>query len=127
MKLRPVDFATEGVFLCGLAHSPMYVEESISQACGTAGRAMTILSKETLEVEGAIANIDDNLCIGCGRCVSLCEYGAIEKDEKGVARAIEVLCKGCGTCAVTCPTGAITMEHFTDRQINAMIRAAIGG
>ncbi len=127
MKLRPVDFATEGVFLCGLAHSPMFVEESISQACGAAGRAMTILSKETLEVEGAIANIYENLCIGCGRCVSLCQYGAIEKDERDVARVIEVLCKGCGTCAVTCPTGAITMEHFTNRQINAMIRAAIGG
>ena len=127
VKLRPVDFATDGVFLCGLAHSPMFIEESISQACGAAGRAMTILSKETLEVEGAIASIDENFCIGCGRCESLCQYGAIEKDESDIARVIEVLCKGCGNCAVTCPTGAITMKHFTDRQINAMIRAAIGG
>jgi heterodisulfide reductase subunit A len=127
MKLRPLDFATDGIFLCGLAHWPKFIEESVSQASGVAARAATILSKETLEAEGAVAFANENLCIGCGRCISVCPYSAIEKNEKGLARVINVLCKGCGNCAVTCPTGAITMEHFTNRQIDAMIRAVIGG
>ena len=126
VKLRPVDFATDGVFLCGLAHSPMFVEESISQACGAAGRAMTILSKETLEAEGSIASVDENLCVGCGVCVSLCTYGAIEKDERSIATVIEVLCKGCGTCGASCPKRAITMRNFTDEQIIAEGLAALG-
>jgi len=127
MKLRPLDFATDGIFLCGLAHWPKSIEESISQASGVAARAATILSKETLEAEGAVAYVNENLCIGCGRCTDICPYGAIEKNERSLARVTDVLCKGCGNCAVTCPTGAITMEHFTNRQINAMIKAVVGG
>jgi heterodisulfide reductase subunit A len=119
VKLRPLDFATDGVFLCGLAHWPKSVEESISQACGAAARAATILSKKTLEVEGIVSHVDENLCIGCGLCISLCPYGAIEKDERGIARVKEVLCKGCGTCGASCPKRAITMRHFTDEQITA--------
>jgi heterodisulfide reductase subunit A len=119
MKLRPLDFATDGIFLCGLAHWPKFIEESISQACGAAARAATILSKKTLEAEGAVAHVDENLCIGCGLCISLCPYSAIEKDERGIARVKEVLCKGCGTCGASCPKRAITMYHFTDEQIIA--------
>jgi heterodisulfide reductase subunit A len=119
VKLRPLDFATDGVFLCGLAHWPKFVEESVSQACGAAARAATILSKKTLEVEGIVSHIDENLCIGCGLCISLCPYGAIEKDERGIARVKEVLCKGCGTCGASCPKRAITMRHYTDDQIIA--------
>jgi heterodisulfide reductase subunit A len=119
VKLRPLDFATDGVFLCGLAHWPKFVEESISQACGAAARAATILSKKTLEVEGIVSHIDETLCIGCGLCISLCPYGAIEKDERGIARVKEVLCKGCGTCGASCPKRAITMHHYTDDQIIA--------
>jgi heterodisulfide reductase subunit A len=131
VKLRPLDFATDGVFLCGLAHWPKFVEESISQACGAAARAATILSKKTLEVEGIVSHIDENLCIGCGLCISLCPYGAIEKDERGIARVKEVLCKGCGTCGASCPKRAITMHHYTDDQIIAeglvvLKRAAYG-
>jgi len=128
MKLRPVDFATEGVFLCGLAHSPKFIEESISQACAAAARAVTILSKKALEVEGAIANVDEDLCSGCRICESVCEYAAIEmKEKEGKLRAhvLEALCKGCGVCGSTCPTGSISMLHFTDDQILAQVRAAL--
>jgi len=126
MKLRPVDFATDGVFLCGLAHWPKFIEESISQACAAAARAVTILSNNVFETEGIIANVDENLCGGCGTCVKLCPYGAIEKDEKGVARVNEVVCKGCGLCGASCPERAITMRHFTDEQITAQVLAALG-
>ncbi|MFB0522831.1 MAG: FAD-dependent oxidoreductase [Candidatus Bathyarchaeia archaeon] len=128
MKLRPVDFATDGVFLCGLAHWPKSIEESISQACAAAARAITILSKEKLEVEGAIANVDETLCSGCRICESICEYGAIEmREEDGKRRAhvLEALCKGCGTCGSSCPVGAISMLHFTDDQILAQVRATL--
>ncbi len=128
MKLRPVDFATDGVFLCGLAHSPKLIEESISQACGAAARAATILSKKRLEVEGAIANVNEDLCSGCRICEAVCEYSAIEmkeKDGKLVSSVLEALCKGCGVCGSTCPTGAISMLHFTDEEILAQVRAAL--
>jgi len=128
MKLRPVDFATDGVFLCGLAHSPKSVEESISQACAAAARAITILSKKALEVEGAIASVNEDLCGGCRICEAVCEYGAIEmkeKDGKLTSHVLEALCKGCGTCGSSCPTGAITMLHFSDDQILAQVRAAL--
>ena len=119
MKLRPVDFATDGVFLCGMAHWPKYIDESISQACGAAARAATILSKQTLEAEGTVSHVDENLCISCGLCISICPYSAISKNEKGVAEVNEVLCKGCGTCAASCPERAITMRQFTDEQLVA--------
>ena len=128
MKLRPVDFATDGIFLCGLAHWPKSIEESISQACAAAARAITILSKETLEVEGAIASVNEDLCSGCGFCEAVCEYRAIEmKEVNGKLRAhvIEALCKGCGVCGSTCPMGVISMLHFTDDQILAQVRAAL--
>jgi heterodisulfide reductase subunit A len=127
MKLRPLDFATDGIFLCGLAHWPKPIEESISQACGAATRAATILSKKTLEVEGIVAHVDENLCVGCGLCITLCPYSAIEKDEAGIARVKEVLCKGCGTCGASCPKRAITMQQFTDAQIVAQGLAVLRG
>ena len=127
MKLRPLDFATDGIFLCGLAHWPKPIEESISQACGAATRAATILSKKTLEVEGIVAYVDEDLCVGCGLCISLCPYSAIEKDETGIARVKEVLCKGCGTCGASCPKRAIIMQQFTDAQIVAQGLAVLRG
>jgi heterodisulfide reductase subunit A len=128
MKLRPVDFATDGVFLCGMAHSPKYIEESIAQACAAAARATTILSKRTLEMEGIIANISEDLCSGCRICEYLCPYGAVEmkdKDGKITAHVIEALCKGCGACGTACPTKAITMGHFTTEEILAQVKAAL--
>ncbi|KON31412.1 heterodisulfide reductase [miscellaneous Crenarchaeota group-15 archaeon DG-45] len=128
MKLRPVDFATDGIFLCGLAHSPKFIDESISQACGAAARAATVLSKESLEIEGAIARVDDAMCSGCGMCEAVCRYGAVQvglRDGEPKAEVLEALCKGCGTCASACPAKAITMEHFADGQILAQVRAAL--
>ncbi|MEM2104951.1 MAG: CoB--CoM heterodisulfide reductase iron-sulfur subunit A family protein [Candidatus Bathyarchaeia archaeon] len=128
MKLRPVDFATEGVFLCGMAHSPKYIDESIAQACAAAARATTILSKLTLEMEGIVANVNEDLCSGCRICEYLCPYGAIEmkeKDGKLTAHVIEALCKGCGACGTACPTKAIIMGHFTTEEILAQVKAAL--
>jgi len=128
MKLRPVDFATDGVFLCGMAHSPKYIEESIAQACAAAARATTILSKKMLEMEGIVANVSEDLCSGCRICEYLCPYGAVEmKDKEGKpsAHVIEALCKGCGACGTACPTKAITMGHFTTEEITAQVRAAL--
>jgi heterodisulfide reductase subunit A len=131
MKLRPVDFATDGVFLCGMAHWPKFIDESVSQACGAAARAATILSKKTLEAEGSVSHVDENLCVGCGLCISICPYRAITKNEKETAEVNEVLCKGCGTCAASCPERAITMRQFTDEQIIvqglALLRRTVHG
>jgi len=131
MKLRPVDFATEGVYLAGVAHGPKFVDESIAQALGAVARAMTVLSKTTLEAEGIVASIDENLCDGCGICVPTCEYKALEivpneKDsEKKLAEVNVGLCKGCGACVGSCPAGALTQKGFKDEQIVAMIDAAL--
>jgi heterodisulfide reductase subunit A len=128
MKLRPVDFATDGVFLCGMAHSPKYIEESIAQACAAASRATTILSKIKLEMEGIIADVDEDLCSGCRICEYLCPYTAVEmqdKDGKPIAHVLEALCKGCGACGTACPTKAITMGHFTTQEILAQVKATL--
>jgi len=128
MKLRPVDFQTDGVFLCGTAHSPKYIDESIAQACAAAARATTILSKKTLEMEGTVANVNEDLCSGCRICKPLCPYGAIEmKEENGklTAHVIEAVCKGCGVCGTACPTKAITLGHFTTEEIMAQVKAAL--
>jgi heterodisulfide reductase subunit A len=128
MKLRPVDFATDGVFLCGMAHSPKYIEESIAQACAAAARATTILSKKKLEMEGIVANVNEDLCSGCRICEHLCPYSAVEmKDKEGkqIAHVLEALCKGCGACGTACPTKAITLGHFTTEEILAQVKATL--
>jgi len=128
MKLRPVDFSSDGIFLCGLAHSPKSVDESISQACGASARAATILSKGALEIEGAIANVNEDLCSGCRICEAVCEFGAIQvKEKEGKLRSsvLEAICKGCGVCGSSCPAGAIAMLHFTDEEILSQVRAAL--
>jgi len=129
MKLRPVDFATEGIFLAGMAHSPKFIDESISQACAAVSRACTILTKEYLELPGKVAKVNDLRCVGCGLCVEICGYQAIELitktingKEKTVAQVNEALCKGCGACAGACYSGAIQHSGFTDSQILKMIK-----
>jgi heterodisulfide reductase subunit A len=127
VKLRPVDFAADGVFLCGIAHYPKHISESIIQAYGAAGRAATILSKDSVTASGAISGVNESECVGCGQCQSVCKYGAIElydTPQGKKARVIPVLCKGDGLCTTKCPTGAISAKHYTDEQIFAEIDAA---
>ncbi len=125
VKLRPVDFATDGVFVCGLAHYPKDVSESVAQARAAAGRAMTILSKDTIEAEGRVSQVRLDRCVGCGACVAVCPFVAIEIDEeKRVAVVNEALCKGCGACTATCRSGAIDLRGFRDEQLAAAIEAA---
>ena len=122
VKLRPVDFASEGVFVCGFAHYPKDVDESISQAMAASGRALTVLSKDTVEAGGKTAYINPARCNACGACVTVCPYNAIEIDEeKEVAVVNEVLCKGCGACVSTCKGSAPNLKGFKDEQILHMI------
>jgi heterodisulfide reductase subunit A-like polyferredoxin len=129
MKLRPVDFASDGVFVCGLAHFPKPLEECIAQAQAAAARAATILAQKTIEVEGVVSEVDQSLCRGCGKCVEVCPYGAPElvavSGDAKVSHIQEALCKGCGACAVACPTGAAGIRHFTDTAVLSMLEAAL--
>jgi heterodisulfide reductase subunit A len=123
-KLRPVDFATEGAYLAGLAHSPQNLRECIVQGRAAAARAATVLSRGFLETDGAIARVDANLCAACGACESVCAYKAISVEDvvirrKTVKKAVmnEVLCKGCGACSAVCRCGAIDVSGFSDSQV----------
>jgi heterodisulfide reductase subunit A len=120
-KLRPVDFATEGVFLCGLAHSPKSVDESIAQALAAAGRAAGYLAAGKVFVGGLIAEIHQPSCSRCGVCINICPFGAPTPSEEGALEINPVLCKGCGLCVASCRSGAIQLKGFDDAQIMAMI------
>ena len=128
VKLRPVDFAAEGVYLCGIAHYPKFISETISQAYGAAGRALTLLANDTVIASGSVCSVNEKMCLGCGACASACTYGAVQLEETKQgkkARVIPVLCKGCGLCNSKCPTGAISLKHFTDEELSSQIMAAI--
>jgi len=128
VKLRPVDFAVDGVFLCGMAHYPKHLSEAICQAFGAAGRAVTILSRDSVTASGAVCEVKESDCVSCGACISVCKYGAIEFHETPQgkkARVNSVLCKGDGLCTSKCPTGAIFLKHFTDEELLAQVEAAV--
>jgi len=128
-KLRPVDFATEGVFVCGLAHAPKFIREHIAQAYAAAARACTVLTKGTIEVEGTIPRVNIARCTACGLCELICAYKAVQVvvvDQRRGTMAAQVnqaLCKGCGACAAGCRSGAIDLQGFSDAQIAAVIEA----
>jgi heterodisulfide reductase subunit A len=128
MKLRPLDFASEGIFLAGLAHSPKFIEECVFQANGAVSRACTILSRDRFEGEGITSQVDEEKCTGCRTCEFVCPYGAVKVDPaKTKAVVAEVLCKGCGTCSAGCPKRAITMRQFTNEQILSQVDCLSGG
>ena len=126
VKLRPNDFATDGVFVCGLAHSPKPLEESISQAQAAASRAVTVLSALEISVSGTVALVDPNFCSSCGVCVEVCPYSAPKFNENtGKAEIQPTLCKGCGLCGASCRSGAIHLKGFDTGQIMAMIQTCL--
>lgn len=125
-KIRPLDFTSEGMYLCGLAHSPRFLHESLAQAQGASVRAAAILTKEKIEAKAITACVNEKLCRGCGLCVAACPYEAREIDEETkTARVIEILCQGCGACAVACPSGATTHKGFSKKQIMSMMEQAV--
>ena len=123
MKLRPVDFSNDGVFVCGSAKWPCNVSEAIAQGLAVAARVARIISKPQVVVEGSIAEIDNDKCIGCEICIKLCPYGAILKDEEENIVIRTALCKGCGVCGSSCPKSAIEIKHYTNEQIFSQINA----
>lgn len=132
VKLRPVDFATEGIFLAGLAHSPKSIAETIAQAKAAVSRACTIISRDIYLAEPTIAEVNEDVCDGCEMCEAACEFEAIEMvkvaedgREKAKARVKEALCKGCGSCVGACPQGAIKQKGFESEQLLDMIDAAL--
>jgi len=118
-KLRPVDFASEGLFMAGLAHYPKPIDETITQAKAAVARAMTILSKDSIYVGGVVASVNPDKCAACLTCVRTCPYGAPSIGEEGYAIIDPAACRGCGACVAECPGKAINLKHFTDEQIIA--------
>ena len=127
MKLRPVEFSTDGMYVCGIAHYPKPLDECIAQAQAAASRAVTVLSKDKVVIEPIVAAfVDKEACRGCGLCVALCPYAAIdieETPEGRKAKLISASCKGCGICAATCYRHAISINAFNDTQIEAQMHA----
>ena len=125
-KLRPVEFATEGVFLCGMAHYPKPIEESISQALAATSRALTVLTRDQIMVGGVVSRINPELCCGCQGCINVCPYGAITYNiEQQIAEINAALCKGCGACAAACPSEAPMLMGFNNEQLYAQIKMAL--
>jgi len=127
VKLKPVEFAADGVYLCGTAHYPKHIQETISQAYGAAGRALTLLLHDTVIASGSVCEVNENNCVSCGACITACSYGAIEfhDTQKGKKAWVNpVLCKGDGVCNAKCPTKAIVLKHFSDEELLSQIDAA---
>jgi heterodisulfide reductase subunit A len=121
-KLRPVDFASEGIFLCGMAHSPKLVGESVAQAMAAAARAGAFLADVNQTISGVTAHVEPDRCAACLVCVRTCPFGVPQINRDNVSEINEALCQGCGTCASECPAKVIQVAHFEDDQISAKIK-----
>jgi heterodisulfide reductase subunit A-like polyferredoxin len=136
LKLRPMDFMRDGIFLAGMAHYPKFIEESISHALAAAGRALSLLSQETLYLGGVVAEVDPDICVGCLTCTRTCPFAipqVIEESDRfgvgglgGAAFIDPALCQGCGTCTGECPANAIQLIHYTDEQMMLKEIAGLG-
>ena len=127
VKLRPVDFATDGVFMAGLAHYPKPLEEAVAQAQAAVARAVTVLSRSEMRLPGTVASINQDKCVGCGVCWNLCPYQAIDQAENGLAEVNQALCKGCGTCVASCRSGAPDLAGFSTRDVMAQLTTMLQG
>jgi len=127
MKLRPVDFTTEGIFLCGLSHSPKMMDENISQARAAAARAATVISKKNLDVSAQVSKVDQDKCVSCLTCVNACPYTAPFVNEDNKAQIEAAKCMGCGICVAECPAHAIQLSHFETVQFESMIEELLTG
>jgi heterodisulfide reductase subunit A len=128
VKLRPVDFGADGVFLCGANHYPKHLAETVAQAYGAAGRAVTLLSRDTVTASGSVCEVESSACIACGACLDACSYDAIRWGGTRAAKKAEVipaLCKGDGLCCSFCPTDAIVLRHYTNEEVFNQIDAAL--
>ena len=126
-KLRPVETNTSGVFLAGCCQGPKDIPASVGQGSAAAAKVLSLFSRDMLESDPAVANVNINVCVGCRKCINTCPYGAIEEEElrdgRIVAKVLETVCAGCGVCTSTCPCGAIQLQHFTDNQLLAEVNA----
>ena len=129
VKLAPVASPTDGMFIAGCCEGPKDIPDTVAQASAAAAKALSLISKGRITLESAIAHVDENRCLGCGRCEEVCDFHApkvIHTDGRWVSTINETLCKGCGACAVVCPTGAMSIGHFTQEQILGMVDALTG-
>jgi heterodisulfide reductase subunit A len=120
-KLRPVDSFNDGIFVAGMAQGPKDIPDTVAQAKAAASGAMALMGKGKISIEPYYSVVDEDKCSGCQVCISVCPYSAIKLNERGFSEVNPAICKGCGTCTSTCPSGAISSQHYTDRQIAAMI------
>ncbi len=125
VKLRPIDFATDGVFVCGLAHAPKPIDEAVAHGLGASARAASVLSKEVLQVGGIVAVVEGERCAACLTCVRVCPYNVPVINVRGEAEIDPAMCKGCGSCVAECPARAIELMHYKDRQLWAKSQALI--
>ena len=125
MKLRPLDLVNEGMYLCGLVHSPKNISESITQARGAVSRAVTVLSQPFLMIGGIVSVVDPEKCAACLTCVRSCPFDVPGINEDGVAEIEPAACQGCGICASVCPRKAITLQHYSDKQVIAKVDALV--
>jgi len=125
VKLRPVDFANDGIYLCGACRGPADIPEAISQGLAAASRAGIPMARGYVQPETLTAFVDEDICSGCGTCIEVCPYSAIRKNENDIVEVIVAACKGCGCCGATCPEDAIMMSHYTDEQLLAEAKAAL--
>ena len=127
VKLRPVDMASEGIFVCGTAHSPKLISETIAQALAAASQGTTFLSQPEITLSAVTAKVDQDRCASCLVCVRSCPYGVPHINEEGVSEIDEALCHGCGICASECPAKAIQLNWYEDEQIMSKVDALLEG